>query len=159
MRTPHTTTGLLALAAGSSLTAFVIQTDMNYFTINELCRSTTADRLGITNRPDEDQTANLEALINEVLNPLRRAYGRPIRVNSGFRCDALNRAVGGVRTSDHPKGCAADITAGSPTQNRVLFELAQFLRLPYDQLIDEQNASWIHISHRPAGNRRERLWQ
>jgi hypothetical protein len=150
---------LLALVAGSFFTAFVIQTDVSHFTINELCHSSVADSLDIPNRPDEEQTANLHALIDEVLDPLRNAYGRPIRVNSGFRSPALNHAVGGVRNSDHLRGCAADITVGSPAQNRTLFDLAQFLRLPYDQLIDEQNATWIHISHRLERNRSERLKQ
>jgi hypothetical protein len=138
---------------------FSFSTDVSHFTIPELCHSSVADSLNIPNRPDEEQTANLHALIDEVLDPLRNAYGKPIRVNSGFRSPDLNRAVGGVRNSDHLRGCAADITVGTATGNRTLFELAPLLHLPYDQLIDEQNATWIHISHRRERNRRERLKQ
>ena len=68
-------------------------------------------------------------------------------MNSGYRCDALNKAVGGSKTSQHRYGLAADITAGSKFENRRLFILAQKLDLPFDQLIDEKGYSWIHISY------------
>lgn len=121
-----------------------------YFTIAELCKSDTADRLGINNRCHKWHVTNMNALIDHVLDPLREAYGKPITVNSGFRCEALNKAVGGSPTSDHMNGAAADIegTPPTPEENRRLFELAQQLNLPFDQLINENNFSWVHISHR-----------
>ena len=82
---------------------------MKYFTIKELCRSTTADRKGIDNRCGSDIEANLTALVDNVLDPLREWYGKPIVVNSGYRCPALNKAVGGATTSQHMSGQAADI--------------------------------------------------
>nr|DAH85499.1 MAG TPA: peptidase [Caudoviricetes sp.] len=101
----------------------------------------------ISNQPDAKQAENLRKLIDKVLQPLREAYGKPIRINSGFRSAALNAAVGGVKTSHHVKGQAADITGGNATENRILFELAQSLNLPFCQLIDEKGFRWIHISY------------
>ena len=66
---------------------------MKYFTIAELCKSETADRLGIDNRCKKEHVYNMTALVDNVLDPLREAYGKPIQVNSGFRCLALNKAV------------------------------------------------------------------
>lgn len=78
-------------------------------------------------------------------------------VNSGYRSPALNRAVGGVATSQHVKGEAADITAGSTTANKRLFdkimELQKEGKIAFDQLIDESHYRWIHISYRADGNR------
>lgn len=120
---------------------------MKYFTIKELCKSSTAVQKKIDNSPNSEIINNLENLVKYVLDPLREQYGKPIRVNSGYRCDALNKAVGGSKTSQHRYGLAADITAGSKFENRRLFILAQKLNLPYDQLIDEKDYSWIHISY------------
>lgn len=126
---------------------------MKYFTIAELCRSQTADKYGINNRCKVEHVERLTDLINNILDPLRQAYGKPIQVNSGFRSPELNAKVGGASGSQHTKGEAADITAGSREENRKLFNLIQQLGLPYDQLIDEKNFSWIHVSHRQTGNR------
>mgnify|MGYP003538318601 FL=1 len=84
-------------------------------------------------------------LIKYVLDPLRSLYKRAIRVSSGFRSEALNEAVNGSKTSQHMKGEAADITAGSKKANRKLFELIRD-NLTFDQLIDESDYSWIHVS-------------
>lgn len=119
---------------------------MKYFTIKELCKSSTATQRGIDNTPNSEIVSNLEQLVDIILDPLREKYGKPIRVNSGYRCEKLNKAVGGSNTSQHRYGLAADITAGSRLENKNLFILAQQLNLPFDQLIDEKNYSWIHIS-------------
>lgn len=120
---------------------------MKYFTIKELCKSTTAISKNIDNSPNSEITKNLEQLVDNILDPLREKYGKPIKVNSGYRCEALNKAVGGSKTSQHRYGQAADITGGSKSENKKLFELAQELKLPFDQLIDESNFSWVHISY------------
>ena len=120
---------------------------MKYFTIKELCASSTATQKKIDNTPNSEIVNNLEQLVDNVLDPLRREYGKPIQVNRGYRSDALNKAVGGSKTSQHRFGLAADITAGSKFENRKLFILAQKLNLPYDQLIDEKGYSRIHISY------------
>ena len=77
---------------------------------------------GIVKVPSE-VIGNAIALVEEVLDPLRKAYGKPIRVNSGYRCPAKNKAVGGATASQHMKGEAADITAGSPEENLILAQL------------------------------------
>lgn len=117
------------------------------FTIQELTASTTAKSEKIQNVPTSEQIENLKQLINNVLDPLRNAYGKPIRVNSGFRSPELNAFLKGSKTSQHMKGQAADITAGSKQENKKLFELAQKLNLPFCQLIDEKNFTWVHISY------------
>lgn len=132
---------------------------MKYFTMNELTHSATAIRKGIDNTPDNTAKANLTALVANILDPLREAYGKPIVVSSGYRCAKLNRAVGGVARSQHITGQAADIQSVSKSKadHKKLFELVQRLRLPYDQLIDEYDYKWVHISFNTRGNRRQVL--
>ena len=86
-------------------------------------------------------------LVYYILDPLCEKYGKPIIVNGAYRCPELNKAVGGSKTSQHMKGLAADITVGSSTQNKKLFQLIIDMDLPYDQLIDEKNFRWIHVSY------------
>lgn len=126
---------------------------MRYFTFPEFERSETARKHGIDNSIPENLKGNIEALVNNILDPLREAWGKPIIVTSGYRCPALNKAVGGVATSQHQQGQAADITAGSPVDNARLFQLVQTLNLPFDQMIDESNFSWLHISYSPRHRR------
>ena len=109
--------------------------------------STTAAAKKINNEPTPEAAENLKLLVDKVLDPLRDAYGKPIIVTSGYRSPALNAAVKGSKTSQHMKGQAADITAGSKQENKKLFELAQKLNLPYCQLIDERGFTWVHISY------------
>ena len=127
---------------------------MKYFTIRELTRSETARRLCIDNTPPASAVTALHALVDNVLDPLREAWGGPIRVNSGYRCPKLNRLVGGTPNSQHQRGEAADITVGSRSANRRLLALIKRLDLPVDQCIDEKGCRWIHVSHRPGHNRR-----
>lgn len=119
---------------------------MKYFTIKELCKSSTAVQKKIDNTPNSEIVNNLEQLVEFILDPLREKYGKPIIVNSGYRCPALNIAVKGSKTSSHLKGLAADITAGSPKKNKILFDLIIQMDLPFDQVIDEKNFRWIHVS-------------
>ena len=132
---------------------------MKYFTIQELIISNTAERKGIDNTPDQKAAAALTALVANVLDPLREAWGKPIVVNSVYRCPKLNRAVGGVARSQHTKGEAADIRTLSNRrwENEQLFKLIVQLKLPFDQLIDEHGYSWIHVSYSEGKNRRQVL--
>ncbi len=137
---------------------------MKYFTIDELCRSTTAQRRGIDNTPTKEAEANLEALVDNVLDPLREAWGRPITVTSGYRSAALNKAVGGVEMSQHRTGHAADIKAGGRGENKRLFELLLKLKLPVDQVIYEKGSvkegpDWIHVSYDPKRHRHNILYR
>jgi hypothetical protein len=128
---------------------------MRYFTLQELTRSATARRLGIYNTPPASAVKALNELVDNVLDPLREAWGGPIQVNSGYRCPALNKAVGGSPYSQHQRGEAADITVGTPSANRRLLALIKRLDLPVDQCIDEKGCRWIHVSHRKGHNRRQ----
>lgn len=131
---------------------------MKYFTIKELTKSDVAKRNKINNTPTTQEEANLVALIENILDPLREAYGKPIIVTSGYRCERLNKLVKGSKTSQHRFGQAADIRTVEDTieENKKLFDLAQKLNLPFDQLIDEYNYDWIHISYSPR-NRKQVL--
>lgn len=129
---------------------------MKYFTIKELSDSATAQQKRIDNKPDQQQINSLTALVDNVLDPLREKFGRPIIINSGFRCPALNKAVGGAATSQHTKGEAADIDTGTKEGNKELFEIIK-KELSFDQLIDEKNFSWVHVSYKKTGNRKQAL--
>lgn len=127
-----------------------------HFTIEELCRSQVAVCLGIDNEPKrEDIIANLKRLAFHTLEAVRLLNdNKPIRITSGYRCKELNRAVGGVATSQHQNGCAADFIVGSAEENRRLFDkIKSSGSVPFDQLILEPKAGWIHISYVEGGNR------
>lgn len=115
---------------------------MKHFSFAEMVHTGT----GLPNVPDWDSIHNLERLITHVLDPLREAYGKPIRVTSGYRCPAVNAKVGGSPTSDHLRGMAADIDAGSREENVKMFDLIQKICPKWKQLIDERDYSWIHIA-------------
>ena len=121
-----------------------------HFTIEEMYSSDTAKRLVINNKPNMQQMINLVYLCAYVLEPLRVAMGEPIKIGSGFRCQALNKAVGGVSSSQHLKGQAADLCIdGDIRKGRRWFEYIKN-HLPFDQLIWETNpktgSSWVHVS-------------
>lgn len=134
---------------------------MKYFTIEEMCASDTARRKGIDNTPNADARLRMQTLIEQLLDPIRAAWGGPITVNSGYRSPALNKAVGGVSNSQHMKGEAADITVGSAGDNKRLFdkivELQKAGKIAFDQLIDESNYDWVHVSYRSGKNRNQIL--
>ena len=121
-------------------------------------KSDRATKAGIVNEPSIQEVKNLTALIEKVLDPLREAYGRPIIVTSGYRCEQLNKLVGGSASSQHKKGEAADIKTieDTPEENRKLYDLIIKLKLPFDQLINEHGFDWIHVSYGPR-HRRQKL--
>lgn len=129
---------------------------MKHFTIKELAHSDTAQARGIDNTPTAEVINNLTKLVDNVLDPLREKYGKPIRVSSGYRCAVLNRSVNGATSSQHRLGEAADITVGTKEGNKELFEIIR-KELPYDQLIDEKGFSWVHVSFREGNNRKQVL--
>ena len=122
-----------------------------HFSLEELTRSETAARKGIDNTPPPDAVVALRMLATQVLEPLREAYGKPITVNSGYRSPELNRVVGGVPSSQHTRGEAADLSAGSVEENGILFDLAK--GLSFDQLIWENGGAWVHVSFSNTRNR------
>lgn len=123
------------------------------FSYLEFEHSDTAEQKGIANVittvPVRD---SIKALVDEVLQPLRTAWGKPLIINSGYRCPELNREVGGVPTSQHIKGEAADVASDDPY---ALAQLACDLRLPYDQMI--LYPTFVHFSHRLEGEQRGQI--
>lgn len=121
---------------------------MKYFTIKELTKSDAALRHGISNVPNKQQENNLRKLVETILDPLREKYGKPIIVTSGFRCEKLNRILGGAKTSQHQTGEAVDIRSvqDTPEENKKIFDLIKEMDLSFDQLINEYNYDWIHVS-------------
>lgn len=133
---------------------------MKYFTLTELTRSATAKRLGIDNTPSSAVRNNLEALVKNILDPLREAWGAPIVVTSGYRCEKLNKVVGGAKNSQHLYGQAADIRTVSDSRDdnmKLLRKLIE-LNLPFDKMIAEYvdavgRPDWIHVSFSSAHRR------
>jgi len=120
-----------------------------HFTFEELTKTNT----GLSNVPGPKEFEALSYLAVNLLEPLRQLYGKPITVNSAFRSREVNRAVGGSETSQHCKGEAADLTCDD---NKKLFELIRD-NFIFDQLINEKNYSWIHVSLKKNGNRKQVL--
>ena len=121
-----------------------------HFTIEEMYASDTAKRLGINNKPSVQQMVNLVYLCAFVLEPLRVAMNEPIKIGSGFRCQQLNKAVGGVYNSQHLKGQAADLCIdGDIEKGKRWFNYIKE-HLPFDQLIWEHypktGSYWVHVS-------------
>lgn len=123
-----------------------------FFTLDEFVKT----RSGLDNVPTEDAIRRLTLLVKNILDPLRKAAGKPITINSGYRSPLVNaNTVGSSLTSQHMKGEAADIRIEGMSVAQTI-ELIRKLRLPYDQLIDEQRGSsvWVHVSHAANGNQR-----
>lgn len=133
----------------------------SYFTIEELCYSDTAKQKNIDNTPNEEIKKRLQTLIN-FLNPLREAWNSGIRINSGYRCPELNKAVGGVENSAHKEGWAVDMY---PVNNR--FEdfkkfIIEYLKdKKFDQCIEEYsgNSKWIHFGLWSNGRQRNQIFK
>ena len=128
--------------------------EASYFSIQELTASATALREGIDNRPSKCAYHLLHVLVDQLLDPIREAWGEPIVVSSGYRCKQLNALVGGAKYSHHLLGCAADIICGNRADHRRLFKMIQQMhqegRIKFTQLIWEGDGRWIHISYVPG---------
>ena len=126
--------------------------------MTEFVRSETADRNHIDNTPTVEVVANLRALCRNVLEPARVAFGAPIYITSGYRCPALNTAVGGKPTSQHLRGEAADLQVKGIKNLRKLYNAIKSHGV-FDQLLFETNGTtkWIHVSYTSYGNRRQAI--
>lgn len=130
-----------------------------HFDLSEFTRSNTAERLNIPNIPNDEVISNLRTLCREVLEPLRRHLDHPVIISSGYRCPKLNKAVGGVRNSQHMTGEAADIHIPNLTEGREW--MAWMIdNLGFDQCIMEHRKNkdgsvthWIHVSFSSTHNR------
>lgn len=128
-----------------------------HFTLSEFVRSETAENKHIDNTPSQEVVDNLRALCRNILEPARVAFGAPIYITSGYRCPALNKAVGGKPTSQHLRGEAADLQVRGVKNLRSLYKIID--HLPHDQLLYESNGTtkWLHISFRQFGNRNQSI--
>lgn len=117
-----------------------------FFTLRELTKSSTATKYHIDNTPAEDIIRNLQYGVDMVLDPLRRIYGKPIVITSGYRCLLLNKKVGGVANSWHTQGNAADIHVSSQSEATKIFSILQ--KIPsVDTALFEHSTSgqWLHV--------------
>jgi hypothetical protein len=130
------------------------------FTIQEYIKSQTALRHGIDNTPTEEHMGNATALFRNVVQKVRDQFGVTV-INSGYRGEALNKAVGGSSKSQHCKGEAVDIECpGTPN-----YDVAKWIEdnLDFDQLILEfytpgiPDSGWVHVSYKSEGNRKSVL--
>ena len=127
-----------------------------HFSLEEMCRSNTARVRGLPNVPNAEQVKNLKHLCENVLQPLRDHLGKPVVINSGFRSQAVNMAVGGANNSQHMKGEAADIKCKDfPYAKQIYAWIMDNLK--FDQVILERkgNAVWVHVSYRANGKNRQ----
>ena len=136
---------------------------MKHFTISEMLKSDTAVKHKLWNGAPKEAEENLRSLVEQVLDPLREAYGKPIRVSSGYRCPRLNRLVGGSNNSQHMRGEAADIRPVKSEELKVKSELDEMARIiidngKFDQLIIYP--TFIHVSYKRLGwNRKQVLYR
>lgn len=128
------------------------------FALSEITHSNTAKRLGIENEPTETHLQNMQHLVDNLLQPLRDAIG-PIRVSSGYRNPELNRAIGGSRSSQHCKGEALDLQFWQMGEmnNKVIYDWILQSGLEFDQMINEFDFAWVHISLKKKSNRKQIL--
>jgi len=126
--------------------------------LSEVTRSNTAKRLNINNTPNEEHLRNLENLVRGLIQPMRDAIG-PIRISSGYRNPELNRAVNGSHKSQHCKGEALDIQfwRDGKIYNKEIYDWILSSNVEFDQMINEFDFEWIHLSLRERGNRNQVL--
>ena len=128
------------------------------FTLSEITRSNTASRLNISNAPSQEHLNNMQILIRDLIQPMRDALG-PIRISSGYRSPALNRAIGGSSKSQHCKGQALDIQFWKDGEmcNKEIYDWVIKEGIEFDQMINEFDFAWIHISLKSKDNRKQIL--
>jgi hypothetical protein len=127
-----------------------------HITFKEATFSATAQRLGIKNEPTIDHLKAMITVAEKCFEPLREWYGKPLRINSFYRGKDLNRAVKGSLTSQHCKGEAIDIDAGSVAENKKIHDWIK-ANIEFTQLINEYNYSWVHVSYDPKNLKKQCL--
>ena len=132
----------------------------SHFTLHELLASQTATRKNISEQfdPPAEIIENLKFLCENLLEKLRVLNGaQPLLLSSGYRCPRLNKAIGGVKNSQHIQGQAADVDFGSKKANKEFFDRIRKSDIVFDQLLNEFGFSWVHISLKKEGNRHQVL--
>jgi len=130
----------------------------NNFVLSEVTRSNAAKRLGIDNGPNKDHLRNIQRLVSNLVQPMRDALG-PIRISSGYRNPNVNRAIGGSTKSQHCKGEAMDLQFWNDGKisNKEIYDWVLKSGVEFDQMINEFDFAWIHISLKKEGNRKQVL--
>ena len=130
--------------------------------LTEFSNSNTAKRKGIDNTPKDEHLEAAKELAENIFQPIRDHFGNPIWLSSGYRSEALNKAIGGSKTSQHCKGEAMDIDMdgkGDPTNAEIFYYIKD--NLPFDQLIwefgNDENPSWVHVSYKKGGPQRGQI--
>ena len=130
-----------------------------HFTLGELCKTSAK---GVDNTPSHAAVLNLENLCENWLEPLREKSGGAVLINSGFRSEAVNKAIGGVKGSNHLTGCAVDIRVTGLEQAIryacILLDISEESKRDYDELLIERSPKgtyWLHFAVRPKDNRRK----
>lgn len=143
--------------------------NLKYFSVRELCCSSSYPKLVEIPKEGSTEYNNLKNLIENLLDPIREKLGGPITVTSGYRPERLNKAVGGATNSNHLYGFAADVHFGNDRSDNVkIIEALLSLNIPYDECIAEKSlfnksgelvsASWIHVALRPEHNRKKLIY-
>jgi zinc D-Ala-D-Ala carboxypeptidase len=130
-----------------------------HVTLGELIRSETAKRLGISNMPTPEHIENLKAICEHIFEPIRAEFRVPIYISSGYRSKALNKAIKGSATSQHCKGEALDLDVDGHSHDITNKQIFDFIvaKLPFDQVINEFDYAWIHVSYKKNGPQRKQI--
>ena len=127
--------------------------------LSEVTRSDMAKRKGLSNMPTPEHIENFKILAENIFEPIRKHFGVPIMISSGYRSKELNKAIGGATTSQHLLGQALDLDMdGTPNgvTNKMVFDYIK-ANLNFDQLINEFDYSWVHVSYNPSGKQRKQI--
>jgi hypothetical protein len=128
-----------------------------HLSLIEVTRSDYAKRNGIDNMPNPEHTENLIELANKIFEPVRKYLNKPIHISSGYRSKELNTKIGGAKNSQHTKGQAIDIDQGNRKENMEIFDFIKN-NLEFDQLINEFNYDWIHVSYNTDGKQAKQVF-
>ena len=122
----------------------------------EVTRSDYAKKNGINNMPNPEHTENLIELANKIFEPIRNHFNKPIHISSGYRSKELNAKIGGAKNSQHTVGQAIDIDQGNRKENMEIFDFIKN-NLEFDQLINEFNYDWVHVSYNTNGKQAKQV--
>ncbi len=134
-----------------------------HLSLAEVTRSDSAKRKGISNQPTPEHIENFKKLAEKVFEPIRKHFGVPIHISSGYRSKALNEAIGGSLTSQHCSGEAIDIDMDGSASGVSNADVFKYIKdhLEFDQLIWEfgtdKNPDWVHVSYESSGKQRKQI--
>lgn len=130
-----------------------------HLTLAELIRSESAKRQGLSNMPTPEHIENLKALAENIFEPIRAHFRVPIYISSGYRSKQLNKLIGGAKNSQHNLGEAIDIDMDGHSHDITNKDIFDFIvaKLPFDQVINEFNYAWVHVSYKKNGPQRHQV--